>query len=274
MNNLQHNIKNGLNSINSIQKLEECDISVNKNSATDIEGVSDVNKTRKFSDESYNSQYSKDSAFVEYNSHNVESYSSNTSSFYTDAVPESPKSFSTFRQTSKDSVFQSSLDKDGENLSSGEDYFVAKKPSYSTEQWKNYMIDLKNCNNIPKKSCSKMHYLKTSANLASRRYSDVGPVLKKSKQALIALQEHRHSADNIYPEKKSNLSIDSFEDIQNQVFIPDENHKKISKSSLRNIRPLLELPINIKHYSSSCESGENTTSPNTPSKVMCFLLSF
>lgn len=262
LSNLQHKEGNELNAISSIQKSQECDISENKN-LTDIEVDS---KTRKFSDESYNSQHSKDSAYMEYNCANAE-YSSNTSSsFYTDTVPESAK---TFHQISKDSVFQSSLDKDGENLSSGEDYFVAKKPSYTTEQWKNYMIDIKNSYNIPKKSCSKMHYLKTSANLASRRYSDVGPVLKKSKQAMLALQEHRHSADNIHAQKKTShkisSSVESFEDLKNQSFVSEENQKK--RTSLRNIRPLLQLPINIKHFSSSCESGENSTSPNTPSKV-------
>lgn len=264
LSNLQHKGKNELNTISSIQKSQKCDISETKN-LTDTEGDS---KTRKFSDESYNSQHSKDSAYMEYNCANEE-YSSNTSSFYTDTVPESTKTLIS-RQMSKDSVFQSSLDKDCENLSSGEDYFVAKKPSYTTDQWKNYMIDIKKGYNIPKKSCSKMHYLKTSASLASRRYSDVGPVLKKSKQAMLALHEHRHSADNIHAQKKSphkiSSSVDSFEDLQNQAFVSKESQKK--RTSLRNIRPLLELPINIKHFSSSCESGENTTSPNTPSKVI------
>lgn len=264
LSNLQHKRKNELNTISSIQKSQKCDISESKN-LTDTEGDS---KTRKFSDESYNSQHSKDSAYMEYNCANEE-YSSNTSSFYTDTVPESTKTLIS-RQMSKDSVFQSSLDKDCENLSSGEDYFVAKKPSYTTDQWKNYMIDIKKGYNITKKNCSKMHYLKTSASLASRRYSDVGPVLKKSKQAMLALHEHRHSADNIHAQKKSphkiSSSVDSFEDLQNQAFVSKESQKK--RTSLRNIRPLLELPINIKHFSSSCESGENTTSPNTPSKVI------
>lgn len=261
---LQPKEKIVLNITSSIQKSQKCDISENKN-LTDTEGDS---KTRKFSDESYNSQHSKDSAYMEYNCANEE-YSSNSSSFYTDTVPESTKTLIS-HHISKDSVFHSSLDKDCGNLSSGEDYFVAKKPSYTTEQWKNYMIDIRNSYNVPKKSCSKMHYLKSSASLASRRYSDVGPVLKKSKQAMLALQEHRHSADNIHAQKKSppkiSSSVDSFEDLQNQAFVSKESQKK--RTSLRNIRPLLELPINIKHFSSSCESGENTTSPNTPSKVI------
>lgn len=271
LNHLDSDNENESNYLDPMSTFKNCDISENRNSEIVNGQKTNLNKSRNFSEESYNSQCSKDSAYIEHNCPSMESLecnSSNTSSFHTDTLSESAKG-KTLRQISKDSVFQSSIDKDKENVSSGEDYFVAKKPFYTTEQWKNYIMEMKNCNNISKKSCSKMHLLKASSNLAYRRYSDLGPIQKKSKQALLALQEH-HSADNIFTEKESpqkmSSLINSLETVKSQACMEEEIRKKKTKASLRNIRPLMELPINIKHYSSSCESGENSTSPNSPSK--------
>lgn len=260
----------GLNNSDSIQPAED-NIYKEEISKIAVESSRDQCKRRNFSEESYNSQISRDSAYTEYNCPSLESLEFNSSNAsYIFPASKLKRSNATLRQNSKDSVFQSSIDKDGEDFSSGEDYFVAKKPSYTNEQWKNYMIENKNHCSIPKKKCSKTQYLK-SGSICNRRFSDVGPTHKLSKK-FCALQEHRHSADNIFTvkdTKQKNFSNDnSTQNSQNFSYALEDDIEKSPKLNLSNIQPLMELPINIKDFSSSCESGENTTSPNTPTKVI------
>ncbi|XP_054712328.1 protein PHTF2-like [Uloborus diversus] len=165
--------------------------------------------------------------------------------------------------------------KDKGNVSSDEDYFVAKKPLYTSEQWKRYVMEMKsNCNAF--KLCSKNNSVKTGQSILSRRYSDVGPIYKNAKifQTVHNIhQGHRHSADSILV-KRNSLKNSTFSSDLNLCTKDEPTSKKSAlkdnkvRWNQRCVPPSITLPINIKNFSSSCESGAETTSPNTPSKPL------
>ncbi|GFR07817.1 putative homeodomain transcription factor [Trichonephila clavata] len=171
----------------------------------------------------------------------------------------------------KESCNHSSVDRDNENFSSDEDFFIARKLSGSREQWTNYSVEMKNSCHVSK-LCTKSHQSLNS--VASRRYSDGGLSYKQRNYhaMCLSLQHHRHSVDNIL------IDNHVLSDGEESAAVSLKDNPKMSESGIPslglrnrkngcqgNIPCALKLPINIKNFSSSCDSCTET-SPNTPSK--------
>ncbi|GFY43469.1 putative homeodomain transcription factor 2 [Trichonephila inaurata madagascariensis] len=171
----------------------------------------------------------------------------------------------------KESCNRSSVDRENENFSSDEDFFIARKSSGSREHWTNYSVEMKNSCHVSK-LCSKSHQSLNS--VASRRYSDGGLSYKQRNYhaMFLSLQRHRHSVDNIL------IDDHVLSDGEESAAVSLKDNPKISESGIPslglrnrkngcqgNIPCALKLPINIKNFSSSCDSCTET-SPNTPSK--------
>ncbi|KAG8198100.1 hypothetical protein JTE90_020925 [Oedothorax gibbosus] len=164
-----------------------------------------------------------------------------------------------------------STGKDQPQLSSDEEFFVTRKSTHSSDQSKNHTLENKNSCNVPK-LCENNPRL-----LSTRRYSDDGTSCKNPKvfQAVfLSLQDqsclYRRSEDNILvddldllSEKKpfSNIPLN---DSRNSDVNSVRRRFRVNGSS-DGVPLSLKLPINIKNFSSSCESGADT-SPNTTSK--------
>ncbi|GFT30844.1 putative homeodomain transcription factor 2 [Nephila pilipes] len=190
--------------------------------------------------------------------------------------PQSSSNVQIVNETSffKESLNHCSVDRDDGNFSSDEDFFIARKSSGPREQWTNYSVGMKNSCNASK-LCSKSHSLKHLNSITSRRYSDGGVSYKKPKTyhaMFLSLQDHRHSVDNIL------IDDHVLSDGKESTAVPLKDNPKISENSIPsfslrnrknecqgNIPRILKLPINIKNFSSSCDSCTET-SPNTPSK--------
>lgn len=158
---------------------------------------------------------------------------------------------------------------DQPHLSSDEEFFVARKPTHSSEQCKNHALETKNTCNVSK-LCPKK-----ARHLSSRRYSDGGSSSKNPKAfqpVFLSLQDHRRSADNIMVDdlfvgKKMSPNIPFNECSMSNSGVPTLRRRIRVNSVGESVPCTIKLPINIKSFSSSCESGADTTSPNTPSKV-------
>ncbi|CAL1296921.1 unnamed protein product [Larinioides sclopetarius] len=191
------------------------------------------------------------------------------------AYPQSSSNGQIASAAYNDSRSRSSVERDDGNFSSEEDFFVARKSSYPREQWTNSAVEMKNTCNVPK-LCSKNHSSK-QLHSVSRRYSDGGLTHKKPKalQAVfLSLQDHRRSVDNIL------IDDDNLSDCKISTTSILRDNEQISQTctspvGLRNRRSgcrenmarSMKLPINIKNFSSSCDSCTET-SPNTPSKPL------
>lgn len=167
-------------------------------------------------------------------------------------------------------VCQVSSGKDQPHLSSDEEFFVTRKPTHSTEQCKNHALETKNTCNVLKLCPKKPRHL------SSRRYSDGGSSSGKNPKAFqpvfLSLQDHRRSADNIlvddlFAEKNMSPNIPFNECPMSNSGLPTLRRRIRLNSAGESVPRTIKLPINIKSFSSSCESGADTTSPNTPSKV-------
>ncbi|XP_055947434.1 protein PHTF2-like isoform X2 [Argiope bruennichi] len=170
---------------------------------------------------------------------------------------------------------QGSVERDDGNFSSEEDFFVARKSSYPREEWTNSAMEEKNTCDAPK-LCSKNHSSK-QLHSVSRRYSDGGLTYKKPKAfqtVFLSLQDHRHSVDNVLMDGDNLLGgkvsganiLKDNEQASRSCTSPTRLHNR-RNGGRDNMVHAMKLPINIKNFSSSCDSCTET-SPNTPSKPL------
>ncbi|GIY29710.1 protein PHTF2 [Caerostris extrusa] len=151
----------------------------------------------------------------------------------------------------KDSFSQESVERDDGNFSSEEEFFVARKSSFPREQLANCVVDVKNTCNVSK-LCSEKQSLKPLASVSARRFSDGG--LPKKPKAF----KNGKISSTVHCVKKDNQKV-SATDVSSLRLRNRRNDWQEKRSHS------MKLPINIKNFSSSCDSCTET-SPTTPSK--------
>ncbi|GIX99448.1 protein PHTF2 [Caerostris darwini] len=151
----------------------------------------------------------------------------------------------------KDSFSQESVERDDGNFSSEEEFFVARKSSFPREQLANCVVDVKNTCNVSK-LCSEKQSLKPLSSVSARRFSDGG--LPKKPKAF----KNGKISSTVHCVKKDNQKV-SATDVSSLRLRNGRNDWQEKRSHS------MKLPINIKNFSSSCDSCTET-SPTTPSK--------
>lgn len=163
---------------------------------------------------------------------------------------------------------------DDENVSSGEEYFVAKKPSYSKEEWKDYLWRI-NSNAHLSKHCNITSKCENFCchKCIPRRYSDVGPRNVDKQFNSVEKLDHRFSEDGILSATNNSCCANGKE---NCIYSASGSSKCLKNGNTLNtkwsrVRRVKPMPSSFRFDSSkrgcsSCESCVDTTSPNTPTK--------